>query len=186
MRLSITGSHSTGKTSLCSAAVRHFDTLGMKGVGVIHEVARQVIGRGFPLNKSATVNSYINYIWLQLRAERAQVSAQVISDRSMVDLLAYVRTNDDKRIPVYFVSMLEELLWLESRYFDVYCYLPIEFPLVCDNVRPIDVVYQRAVDDAIREIFAEYSLAYRALSGSLDERVNQLVQLLAPASAPER
>jgi len=179
IKVSITGSHSTGKTTLASAVTKILRERGIKSVGFINEVARRVIALGFPLNQDATIHSYLNYIWFQLKEERERVEKYVISDRSLVDLLGYIRTNNDTSIPKYFVSMLEELLWCESACFDLYCYLPIEFPLEIDNVRPSDVEYQKAVDTNILQILQDYRLPYECITGSLDARCKKVVRLLA-------
>ena len=81
MRVSITGSHSTGKTTLLGAVRELLDEGGTSTVGLIGEVARRVIAMGFPLNQDATVDSYLNYIWLQLHEERVHCERHVISDR---------------------------------------------------------------------------------------------------------
>ena len=179
MKVSITGSHSTGKTTLASAVSKILRKSGHSSVGLINEVARRVIAMGFPLNQDATIHSYLNYIWLVLKEERECVEKFVICDRSLVDLLGYIRTNNDTSIPKYFVSMLEELLWRESAYFDLYCYLPVEFPLEIDDVRPSDVDYQKAVSNSIQQILQEYRLPYECITGSLDERCKKVVKLLA-------
>ena len=179
MRISITGSHSTGKTTLANAVAKILRRRGSNNVGLIHEVARRVIAMGFSLNQNATIHSYLNYIWLVLKEEREHVEEYIISDRSLVDLLGYIRTNNDATIPKYFVSMLEELLWRESTYFDLYCYLPIEFPLQLDHVRPADVEYHKAVDINILQILHEYRLPYKQITGSIEDRCQQVLGLMA-------
>lgn len=178
MKVSISGSHSTGKTTLASGVTKLLRKRGSNNVGLIHEVARRVIAMGFPLNQDATIQSYLNYIWLVLKEEREHAEEFVISDRSLVDLLAYIRTNNDTTIPEYFVSMLEELLWRESVYFDLYCYLPIEFPLQLDHVRPSDVEYHKAVDTSILKILNEYRLPYEQITGSIEDRCQQVLELI--------
>jgi len=179
MKVSMTGSHSTGKTTLAHAVTKIIRKRGTSSVGLINEVARRVIAMGFPLNQDATIHSYLHYIWFQLKEERERVEEYVFSDRSLVDLLGYIRTNNDTNIPKYFVSMLEELLWRESTFFDLYCYLPVEFPLEIDHVRPSDVEYQKAVDTNIQQILQEYGLPYECITGPLDERCKKVVRLLA-------
>lgn len=179
MKVSITGSHSTGKTTLARAVAKILRKRGASSVGLINEVARRVIALGFPLNQDATIHSYLNYIWFQLKEERERVEKYVISDRSLVDLLGYIRTNNDTSIPKYFVSMLEELLWRESAYFDLYCYLPIEFPVQIDHVRPSDVEYHKAVDTSILQILQDYRLPYEHITGSMEDRCKQVLGLLA-------
>ena len=137
---------------------------------------------GYPLNKEATIESYLHYIRLQLLAERERTETHVISDRSLVDLLAYSRTKMEPLIPPAFVAMVDELLYIESRYFDVYCYLPIQFDLVLDDVRPADIEYQKTVGDNILLILDEYKLPYVEISGTLEERCAKVVEMVRTTS----
>ena len=178
MRISVSGTHSTGKSVLAAAAYEALNAVWRGRVHLIPEVAREVIAKGFPLDDKATVDSYINYVMAQLREERQSVAEHVISDRSFLDLLAYIRTNADPQIPSYFVEMVEEISWLDTRFFDVYCYLPIEFPLVEDGVRGIDEDYRAAVDETLCGLLREYGVKYVTVTGSLAERVNQVVNLV--------
>lgn len=121
----------------------------------------------------------MTYIKMQLEAERNAKAEVVISDRSLLDLLAYVRTNADSRIPSSFVSTLEEIVHLESLYFDLYCYVPIEFGLIVDEVRPADESYQRAIDETFRRLLGEFQLPHKEIRGTLPERMAQIVDWLA-------
>lgn len=176
MKISISGTHSSGKTVLALALAKSLKGHYGENVALIEEVARQVIAKGLPLNQDATIHSYINYIMLQLKAERnASPKRYVVSDRSLVDLLAYVWTNADDKIPRHFVEMLEELLWVESNYFDLYVYLPIEFALVSDNVRPDDERYRQMVAHTFERIFSTYDLRVIEATGSIENRVDIII-----------
>ena len=178
MRVSISGSHSTGKTALAEVCYSALNATHPGDVDIIREVAREVISRGFPLNQDATLDSYINYILLQLQAERHATKKYVISDRSLVDLLAYIITNSNSNIPSYFVCMLEEIIWIETCYFDIYCYLPIEFDLVIDDVRPVQKDYQLAVDRTLVNIFSRFHVNIETITGNLGERREKLISLI--------
>jgi nicotinamide riboside kinase len=183
MRISISGTHSTGKTCLLNSCYEKMIRLYPFKIRKIDEVARKVISKGFPLNQDATVESYIHYIYFQMEEERNAITEHVISDRSLVDLLAYIRVNSDKRIPNSFQKMLEEILWVESKFFNLYCYLPIEFPLLIDDVRPVDEIYRKLVDKMIRSILKEYKLNFVEISGTIENRTNQLVELFVQQKA---
>ena len=177
MRVSISGTHSSGKTSLlrtCQDGLRHRFP---NQVDLIREVARDVIRQGHPLNQDATIESYLLYVQLQLEAERLAMKRHVVSDRSLVDLLAYVETNADPGIPAGLADMLREILWVETKYFDVYCYLPVEFPLMLDGVRPVDIAYQAAVDARLRDILSRYGVSVMRVTGSVASRSRQLLAL---------
>lgn len=178
MNISISGSHCTGKTVLARAIQRALCPALGRDLVVIGEVARVVIAKGFPLNREASVDSYINYVLEQLRAERTAGGVHVISDRSLVDLLAYMRANASPYIPDYLLAMVEEVIWLERDYYDLYCYTPIEFDLVLDDVRPADVEYRELVDRSLRSVLLEYRLNVVALTGNVEERCRKVCGML--------
>ncbi len=139
-----------------------------------------MIAAGFQLDRNGTIEAYSTYIQMQLEAERRADAEVVVSDRSLADLLAYLWTNAeaDKHIPASFVAMLEEIVRIESRYFDLYCYIPIEFALVVDDVRPADERYQRTVDETFRRVLQTLRLPHQEVRGTAAERVQQVVNLL--------
>jgi len=178
MRISFSGTFSTGKTTLAEASYEALSERYPGKVHLIREVARGVIAKGFQLDKGATVDSYVNYILAQLRAEREGDAEHVLSDRSLLDLIPYVRLNDDEKIPDYFVEMLEEVVWRESRFFDVFCYVPIEFPMESDGVRPPDEAYRAAVDTSFVDVMREFGVSYVRVGGSVAERAARVVEIV--------
>ena len=178
MRISISGSHCTGKTTLARYLSKELIKKFPNKVIHIDEVARKVISLGFPLNMDATYESYFHYIWFQLEQERKAKSVFVISDRSLVDLLAYIRANNNPQISRSFVCLLQELLWLETKSFDFYIYLPIEFQLEVDDVRLEDVDYQKLVDEKIVDILVEYGVKYYKVRVSTHRSLVNLINLI--------
>lgn len=179
VRLSISGAFSTGKTTLIEAAIPRLRAAGRQTT-MIGEVARQVLAAGYALDRGATVSSYLLYIRQQLAAERSAFEAPLLlSDRSLIDLLAYVLVNDDPAIPVELVDLLAEIVRHETRFFDAYGFLPVEFRPVPDGERAIDPVYQAAVSDRLRTLMDEYGVHVLELRGSVDRRVTALVDFVA-------
>lgn len=179
MRVSISGSFSTGKTTLTRVTVERLRQRDGLDVAVISEVARKVLAAGHKLDREATIDSYLCYVREQLAAERANWNRPlVLSDRSLLDLLAYVRVNDDPAIPQDFPSLLEEIVWRETKYFDLYCYLPVEFAPIPDGEREVDPAYQRAVAAAMRQLLDELRVPLLELRGSVDDRLAVLEEKL--------
>jgi nicotinamide riboside kinase len=178
MHISISGTHATGKTSLmrvCEAAM--VERYPQVRVDYIGEVARKVLAMGLPLNRDATMESYLRYWRMQLEAERTATAELVISDRSLVDSLAYLEASRIPEVPESAVGLLRELLWIESRFFDVYCLVPVEWGIHEDTVRPVDRRYQREVDEKLREILERYRLRVVEVSGPTHERARQVLEL---------
>lgn len=174
-RISISGTHSTGKTTLVNSLQ---DSIGEKHLKVIPEIARFLIDKGFKLNQDITEYGIVNYLTDYLYNERILESEIVISDRSLIDLLAYVKTNNSTKIRCKYVELIEEIVFEESKRFDSYLYIPIEFDLVIDNVRPSDVSYQKQVDNTFIELFKYYNISPITITGNVKERTNKVLNLI--------
>jgi nicotinamide riboside kinase len=177
VRIVLTGSHSTGKTSLANAVRDSLRADGVSDVEVIREVGRDLIDCGVPLNKDITSDACVRYITTQLQRERGCTARHAISDRSLLDLLAYVVVNDDCRTPTSYRMMLEEIVHVEALRFDRYVFLPVEFALIPDAVRPLGEEYRQAVSDTIRQLLARFKFPMVEIRGTLPGRVEQLVTL---------
>lgn len=176
IRVSISGSHSVGKTTLAKPIVDYFSA--KYTVEEIKEVARYLIKKGFKMSQDITEYGVVHYIHEYLRQERRFAGDILISDRSLIDLLAYISVNESRKIRTTFLSLVEEIVYLESNFFDLYLYIPVEIPLAEDGVRPVDLRYRNLVDEKIQEILVTYDLPWIKVSGSIDERKNIVVKAI--------
>lgn len=180
MKIALAGSFSTGKTTLVDKCAEKLRNDYKRDVYVIEEVARRIILEGYPLDRRATIESNHMYIYYQLESERqAQTHQDVISDRSLLDSLAYIRTNRDPGIPNSFESMLTEIVWKETLYYDAYCYVPIEFSPVDDGLRSIDKEYQQLVDNEVVNLLKHFGVRTIRVKGSIENRVKSLIDIFA-------
>jgi len=180
MKIAITGSHSTGKTSLgnsiCQAMSSKIDVRFITGL------SRNIIQRGFPLNMDANIDSYSEYIIAHLSAEKKMNNYDLfISDRTILDALAYSLVNNfyaNAQISNSFISMMKEIWLVEKERYDFYIYCPIEFPLERDGIRPNDEKYRTLVDNKIQELLLENNVQHVVVHGSLVDRTNQILKLI--------
>ena len=174
MRVSISGSHSTGKSTLAEMCYNTLHRMYPGNVAIIREVAREVAKEGYPIVKSVTHDSYYRGIFKQLNYERMTCGKFIICDRSMIDYLAYLKVNCNSNL---FIQMVEEIVWLESKYFDRYIFLPIEFNVIDDSVRDTDEVNRKAIEDEIIALFKYFNIKAIKVSGNFQERLNTLMSL---------
>jgi predicted ATPase len=176
MRISISGSHSVGKTTLANqlmeAVQRGYN------IKLIPEIARILIAKRFLLNQDITEWGIVTYVQEYLHSERICDADIILSDRSLIDLLAYIKTNNSPKIRNKFIQLVEEVVFEESKRFDYYFYLPIEFPLILDNVRPIDINYQKEVDHTLAELFKYYSIHPIVITGTIDQRISKAINII--------
>lgn len=175
-RIAIVGSFSTGKTTLAEAVAPKL------GLPLLPEVAREVAAEGFKLDKDATVETETLIFLRQYRNEMTH--AGFVGDRSLVDVMAYagwVLEHQDRR--------KEFALWdacldiakhhLRSQYTDVF-YLPIEFGIVPDGLRPMDPDFQADIDRRLVGLLHTNDVVYETLTGSVEARVDALIEKLGP------
>lgn len=173
-RIAIVGSFSTGKTTLAEAAAPKL------GLPLLPEVAREIASQGFELDKDATVETETLIFLRQYYNEMTHPS--FIGDRSLVDVMAYagwVLEHQDRR--------KEFALWdtcldiarhhLRSQYTDVF-YLPIEFPIVPDGLRPMDPDFQADIDRRLVELLHAYDVKYATLTGGVEVRLDALLDAM--------
>jgi predicted ATPase len=172
----VTGTHAVGKTSLCNRLLQMLS--GSRDVKMIPEMARILIAKGIPLNDKASEFSIVSYIAEYLRHSRKTVAELVISDRSIFDLFAYISLSRPDDVRREFLRLAEEVVFQEVRRVDAYVYVPIEFEMQQDNVRPSDTQYQRAVDHKIQELLGFFGAKVLTTSGTLEERAEAVVRWL--------
>jgi hypothetical protein len=59
----------------------------------------------------------------------------------------------------------------EVRRVNAYIYVPIEFEMQLDEVRPADTEYQRTVDIKIQSLLKSFGATVLTVSGTVEERV---------------
>jgi nicotinamide riboside kinase len=185
MKVAFVGSFSTGKTTLATAFAREWD------YPLLPEVAREVVALGFPLDQGATAETETLIFLKQWRAE--EVHDHFVADRSIYDVLAYAdwvmehRPGDRKEDHLWYESREIAVLDLRARYDHVF-YLPVEFPIVLDGLRPDDADFQADIDRRITSLLRSHDVPYRSLTGSIEERqeqVREVVQIV-PAGGSRR
>ncbi len=176
-RIAIVGSFSTGKTTLAEALSRRLE------LPLLPEVAREVVELGFKLDKDATPETEALIFLRQYNNELS--THEFVGDRSLIDVMAYagwVLDNQEWR--------KEMILWdecvklaerrLRTSYSNVF-YLPIEFPIVLDGLRPDDPEFQEDIDRRVLKLMHSHDIEYKTLTGSVDERLAQIDEELAAA-----
>lgn len=169
-RIAIVGSFSTGKTTLAEVLARQLD------LPLLPEVAREVVELGFKLDKDATPETEALIFLKQYNNELSE--PEFVGDRSMIDSMAYAGWVLDNQPPRKEMALWDECVRLAERrlrtnYSHVF-YLPIEFPIVLDGLRPDDPSFQKEIDERILELLAAHAVRYETVTGSVEERLAQI------------
>ncbi len=175
MKVAFVGSFSTGKTTLANLFAHEW------GYPLLPEVAREVVELGFPLDQSATAETETLIFLKQWRAEVSH--ERFVADRSIYDVLAYadwvMEHNQTERKENHLWTESRELavLDLRARYDHVF-YLPVEFPIVLDGLRPDDTGFQSDIDRRITELLKNADVAFETLTGPVEDRQRQVREVV--------
>lgn len=170
-RIAIVGSFSTGKTTLAEAAAPKL------GLPLLPEVAREIVSLGFKLDKDATVETETLIFLRQYHNEMTHPG--FVGDRSLIDVMAYaswVLEHQERRKEFALWDTCLEIAEhnLRSQYTHVF-YLPIEFGIVPDGLRPMDPEFQADIDRRMRGLLESHGVAHETLTGTVEERLGSLL-----------
>jgi len=132
--IAITGAHSTGKSTLAAELTSKLKQLGYS-CRVIEGITRSVAKRGLPISQESTAETYCANLAEHLYQERIATEEIVICNRFSLDCLAYALANG---LQGNLVKLMEEIYLSSVSKYCVIFYLPIEFGLVVDGMRPTD------------------------------------------------
>ena len=181
-RIAIVGSFSTGKTTLAEILARRME------LPLLPEVAREIVELGFKLDKDATPETETLIFMRQYNNELS--TDEFVGDRSLIDVMAYaawVLDNQERRKEFALWDECERLAErrLRTNYSHVF-YLPIEFPIVLDGLRPDDPDFQAEIDERMVRLLDTHSVSYETVTGSVEERLGQIEERLAATGALKR
>lgn len=174
-RIAIVGSFSTGKTTLAELLARLLD------LPLLPEAAREVVSLGFKLDKDATPETEALIFLKQYNNEIT--TEEFVGDRSLIDVMAYAGWVLENQPPRKEMALWEECERLAERnlrsnYSHVF-YLPIEFPIVLDGLRPDDPVFQKEIDARLVTLLARHGVSYQTITGTVEERLEKVEAAVA-------
>lgn len=173
-KIAIVGSFSTGKTTTAEILARKLD------LPLLPEVAREVVELGFKLDKDASPETETLIFMRQFNNEIS--TEEFVGDRSMIDVMAYAGWVLDHRERTKEFYLWDECVRLAERtlrtaYSHVF-YLPIEFPIVLDGLRPDDPEFQKDIDERIIRLLRSHDIEYETITGGIEERIEKIEKVL--------
>lgn len=177
IKVSIIGTHGSGKTTLSGQLTSQLRALGIK-VAEVAEVPRAVCVRlddptYFHRGKNTVVRQMaLLLMQIVAESERNQAVGQVLlTDRSVLDHWAYtVCQFRDVLRAENIEPLLEDTVIRYSATYDLLLYLPPEIPLVADGVREDDIAFRNEVDQTLMQILTRYALPFKRVAGAIGDR----------------
>jgi|SRR3970040_646609 len=173
MRIVFTGTHGVGKSTLLNdprmteilrEVDPHWDCwhyMFWDGIGrKVHTKFRM---------SDRMKQRYFNY-WY---AYNHHYHRSYVGSRAIYDTWAYSRLLQGQWFEYRLMSWAVKNVW-----YDHVFYVPIEFPLEQDGIRYTDPEFQKQHDRETRLILDFYKIPYHTLTGSVDDRLDQIQHVL--------
>jgi nicotinamide riboside kinase len=181
MRIAVIGPQNTGKSTFIQDFLKEFP----------HYTTPETTYRDLVEEKKLEVNQETNvesqkeirdFLFGQLRHNTAY---NVIFDRCLIDNYVYTSVQYEAgTIPKWFVDETDAMMRDTLQAVDLYLFIPtaVSVPLVDDGTRDITAKYIDTVNNHFLKILFElsrkYSISIKVLSGSREERVEQIKKLI--------
>jgi nicotinamide riboside kinase len=180
IRVSIGGTHSTGKTTLTENLAASLNKRGVKTL-----VAPEPIRILDDLHgQQSLTDRYLNLLRIHLQRLSQPDCQCCIYDRSLLDFCVYLQLEKMPLNRIYLLAQ-EMLVWYLP-YFSEHIYLPVELDMIPDERRPKNESYRRDIDNEFIRIADEFGVQLQTVTGSVEERTRQSLQLVEAALAEQK
>lgn len=182
IRIGVSGAHGVGKSTFCADLRVCLQEIRSKDcrIEVVADVARTLLKQGVGINKNTREEEYPLFFDLHLRNILSERSADfVIFDRTILDSVAYAGVNE--HLHPNWLSFVKSVTSYIAQQFEFYFFIPIEFALERDGVRPSEKDYQHAIEREIKSLLDEIHRPAIELIGGREMRVQQAVKIICGA-----
>lgn len=176
----ISGTHSTGKSTLVRAAIPMLEDMYKSPVYHISEVARKLkTNFGVSINKEASSETQRLIESTYAREEEAQKDLIRVADRSVIDRFTYTLLSEavsDSELVGWYGDNIKNIC---NKYSHIF-YVPLtpDLKLELDGTRSSDEEFRKKVDETMHGIIRAYNINVFVLSGSTEQRLQQMKKVL--------
>ena len=177
-KYALVGTSCVGKTTLLSRTKAFLNANDPRlKVAIVPEAARIY----FSQRSASNPFSYLHQKNIQDLVKEFEDQAEktfpdiILCDRSVIDAVAYVKATDDEKGYKALVENVSQWLLTYTHFFLLD---PRGVPYETDDIRKENLQTREKFHKGFLDVFLSYPLPYSFISGTLDERLNKIVQII--------
>lgn len=169
MKISFTGTHSTGKTTLLNNLKNDPDFSEFK----FHdEITRSIQSYGIDINEKG--NNLTQLLILDTHI-RNLLYPLFVTDRCILDGVVYTEwLYNNLKVDEWVYNYSKNLFKYLIGQYDIIFYLKPEFDLVDDGVRSSSIEFQKEIYNIFEKYITEYNINVISITGTVEQRINQI------------
>jgi nicotinamide riboside kinase len=177
MKILITGTHGTGKSSLLNELKKLPELKDFKFIG---GVTREIKDLGLLINEEGDWRTQLLCVAKDVINLLENEYNNVVYDRSILDTKIYTDymcVNSWSREVVRVGVAVDHIFSLFRFSFDIIIWLRPEFDLEDDGVRSQNIEFQEEIDERFNFIMRTYNNSVFQLTGTLEERIQEFKKI---------
>lgn len=176
MKIVITGTHSSGKTTLARACSEHFKIPFLRG-----DTVREIMQRHFPGEHFYLSSDQDRWrrekIVLAERIKAEESKTSFVADGCTLNSIAYVEATIGRAIKdINEYKNFCKIALENAKKYDFIFYLPPEIPLERDNFRPTEDSFRMAVDQKLAQVLRKVS--FFEVRGDVSSRLRRIKDII--------
>jgi len=185
MKIGFVGSHGTGKTTLLKEIESrdlfpNHKIIYSRRLDLAYDLNISQDGyKGFGFDLGVAASDSINLFSLMFHAYALKHHEDMISDRCLLDVLAYTKSEYNKGlIQEATLDFMEKLVFRDVQQYDYLFYLEPEFELEDNGIRPVIDGFQEEINAIVKEYLYRRRYNFSNLiqiTGSVEERLQQII-----------
>lgn len=185
MKIGFVGSHGTGKTTLLKEIESRnlfpdHKIVYSRRLDLAYGLDISQDGyKGFGFDLGVEASDSINLFSLMFHAYALKHHEDMISDRCLLDVLAYTKSEYNKGlIQEGTLDFMEKLVFRDVQQYDYLFYLEPEFELEDNGIRPVMDGFQEEINTIVKEYLYRSRYTFSNLiqiTGSVEERLQQII-----------
>ena len=169
MKVNFTGAQGTGKTTMLNMAKGVYGDKFKYITEVVRELKKRynlnINEEGDDKTQIVIFNTYMNNLILE--------KENYISDRCIIDVLAYSKYLYEHNHLTYNILDAQENLTyyiVNNSQLGKVVYFPVEFQLINDGVRSMNIDFQKEIDNNIKFYLDKFNIEHLTIKGSIEKR----------------